>query len=411
MQFVPRRRSSQSRFVAAMVSAALLSSGGFAFYQGTHAGATISGSTSWTVYHGDAAGSGVSTSVRAVATAKRAWTSPTLNGQLYGEPLIVSNDVYVATENNFVYALSAKNGGVLWARHVGAAVPSSALPCGNISPSVGVTGTPVIDPARREIFVVADEFIGGKPEHFLVGLSTATGATELRVRVDPRGADPSALLQRTGLNLDGGRVVFGFGGNYGDCASYRGRVESVRETGSAPTIFTVDAGAGQSQGSIWMGGAAPVVDAKGNIWVSVGNGSARSSGDAYDHSDSALELSATLHLEQFFAPSNWAQNNASDADMSTAPALLANGQVVLAGKSRVVYLLRGSHLGGIGHQEASLPAACANDIDGGSAVVGTTIYLPCLAGTVAVRASASPPSITPLWHSSVGGGPPIVVAG
>jgi outer membrane protein assembly factor BamB len=160
-----------------------------------------------------------------------------------------------------------------------------------------------------------------------------------------------------------------------------------------------------------MGGAAPVVDAKGNIWVSVGNGSAHSSGQTYDNSDSALELSTSLHLKQYFAPSDWAQNNARDADMSMAPALLANGQVVLSGKSRIVYLLSGAHLGGIGREEASLPAACANDIDGGSAVVGSTVFLPCLGGTVAVHASASPPSIQQLWQSSVGGGPPIVVAG
>ena len=38
--------------------------------------------------------------------------------------------------------------------------------------------------------------------------------------------------------------------------------------------------------------------------------------------------------------------------MSTAPVLLPDGQVMLAGKSRIVYLLNGAHLGGIGHQQA-----------------------------------------------------------
>jgi len=52
--------------------------------------------------------------------------------------------------------------------------------------------------------------------------------------------------------------------------------------------------------------------------------------------------------------------------------------VVLAGKSPVVYLLNGEHLGGIGKQEASLSSVCSNDIDGGSAIVGMTVYLPCL---------------------------------
>ena len=97
--------------------------------------------------------------------------------------------------------------------------------------------------------------------------------------------------------------------------------------------------------------------------------------------------------------------------MSTAPALLSDGQVVAAGKSRIVYLLDGTALGGIGDQEAQLGDACGSDIDGGVAVVGTTVYLPCLSGPVAVQASSSPAMVHLLWGASVGGGPPIVAAG
>jgi hypothetical protein len=116
------------------------------------------------------------------------------------------------------------------------------------------------------------------------------------------------------------------------------------------------------------GGAAPIVDPKGDIWVSVGNGSSTSSTGPYDYSDSMLDLSANLHLRQYFAPSSWAQDNASDLDMSMAPALLANGQVVVSGKSRIIYLLNGAHLGGIGHEESSLASGCSQDIDGGPAL-------------------------------------------
>ena len=87
------------------------------------------------------------------------------------------------------------------------------------------------------------------------------------------------------------------------------------------------------------------------------------------------------------------------------------GQVVLAGKSRIVYLLDGAALGGIGKQEASLSDACSDDIDGGVAVEGTTVFLPCVSGTIAVSASANPAALHMLWHSSLGGGPPIVAAG
>ena len=337
------------------------------------ASANANATTSWTVYHGDAAGLGVSTVLAAVDTKRPAWTSPSLDGQLYGEPLVFDGRVYIATEEDVVYALSSTNGRIIWSRHLARAVPSSSLPGGDISPVVGITGTPVIDPARSEIFVVADEFIGGGSQHRLVGLNTSSGAIELNERVDPPGSVPAAQLQRTGLNLDEGHVVFAMGGNYGDCAAYRGRVISVAETGSTPKIFSVDARAGESQGAIWMGGAAPAVDAHGGVWVSVGNGSVHSSSQPYDDSDSALDLTVTMRLRQFFAPAVWAQDNAADYDMTTVPVLLNDGQVILAGKSPRTYLLNGAHLGGIGHPEAITTGVCSNDIDGGSAVVGTVV--------------------------------------
>src|SRR5258707_235400 len=231
-----------------------------------------------------------------------------------------------------------------------------------IASTVGITGTPVIDQSRGEIFVVADELVRGRAAHILVGLATTTGRIEMTRNVDPAGAHPASLLQRTGLTLDAGRVVFGMGGNFGDCGSYRGRVEAVPETGGSPVVFTADAAAGESQGAIWMGGAAPVVDRKGHVWVTVGNGSVTSSSHAYDHSDSVLELSSNMRLLQFFAPRTWAANNAQDADLSTAPALLPDGPGIPAGKSRIVYLPNGPRLGGIGRQEAALGSAGAGVI-------------------------------------------------
>ena len=368
-------------------------------------------SSSWTVYHGDAGGRGVAGPVAAVNTTTRAWTSPALDGQIYGEPLVSSGRVYVATEDDTVYELSAATGAVVWSAHLGSPVPSTDLPCGNITPTVGITGTPVIDQSRGEIFVVAEELVNGKPAHMFTGLATASGKVEVTRDVDPAGVDTAALLQRTGLTLDDGQVVFGMGGNYGDCAAYRGRLAAVPETGGTPKMFTVDAAAGESQGAIWMGGAAPVVDSGGDIWVSTGNGSVYSYSHAYDNSDSILELSPSLKLLQFFAPATWATNNSADLDMSTAPVLLSDGQVIITGKSGIVYLLNGAHLGGIGGQQAALGPACSQDIDGGVAVQGTTVYLPCVSGIIAVQAVKSPAALHLLWSSGTGGGPAIVAAG
>jgi hypothetical protein len=85
--------------------------------------------------------------------------------------------------------------------------------------------------------------------------------------------------------------------------------------------------------------------------------------------------------------------------------------VLAAGKSRHVELLDGKHLGGIGGEQAEISSVCSEPIDGGSAVVGTTAYLPCLSGIIAVQIGASPPSLRLRWSSGTGGGPPLVVAG
>jgi outer membrane protein assembly factor BamB len=366
---------------------------------------------SWTVYHGDPSGTGVTTAISSVDVGSPAWTSPSLDGALYGEPLVSDGQVFVATENDTVFALSGTNGTIDWSSHLASPVSSASLPCGDITPTVGITGTPVLDEARGEIFVVADEMVNGKPAHHLVGLSAATGKVELDQNVDPAGSAPAALLQRTALTLNAGHVVFGYGGNFGDCSTYHGWVMSAPEGGGTLAEYAVDSASGESQGAVWMGGAAPVVDASGDIWVTSGNGSVTSANHAYDDSDAVLRLSPSLALEQYFAPTSWASDNARDLDFSTGVALLADGQAVAASKSRTVFLLNQKNLGGIGGQQAELPDACSTVIDGGFAVAGSIVYLPCLSGPVAVQVSDSPAALTLLWRSSVGGGPPIVAGG
>jgi len=364
------------------------------------------------VYHGDPLGSGIAAGVGSVNTATRAWTSPALDGQLYGEPLVFDNRVYVATENDMVYALSTATGAIVWSARLGTPVTAGTdLLCSNIIPNVGITGTPVIDPARREIFVVADELQGSGPAHMLTGLNTATGQVELSQDVDPPGQPPKNILQRTGLTLDDGHVYFGYGGNAEMCGFYRGRVVSVPESGGTPRFVTFAVQHGDDRGAVWMGGGAPAVGPNGDLWVETGPGTEYSGKQPYDYSDAILEFSPALRLLQFFAPADWATNDGDDLDMSTEPVLLPDGQVILAGKSQVVYLLNGNHLGGIGTGQAKISPVCSTNIDGGSAHVGMTAYLPCESGILAVRATRSPPALHVLWSADVSSGPPIVAGG
>lgn len=165
--------------------------------------------SNWTVYHRNAAGGGADPANTDLATVRPAWTSPGLDGQIYGEPLVEAGHIIVATENNTVYALAAGSGTVVWRTHIVAPVPSSDISnagdCGTIGPTVGITSTPVIDPARNEVFVVADEHAGSHgASHHLVGLSLASGSEVLNKAVDPAGSSPLAQLQRPGLALDAG---------------------------------------------------------------------------------------------------------------------------------------------------------------------------------------------------------------
>ena len=373
--------------------------------------------SSWTVYHGNALGSGVDSSGVSFTSRSLAWTSPVLDGKIYTEPLESGGRVFVATENDTIYALAANSGAVLWSKHVGSPVPNTSLPCGNIGPNVGITGTPVIDEARSEIFAVADESNSGAISHHLVGLNLFSGLVELDQVVDPAGTTPSAQLQRTGLNLSNGNVVFGFGGNFGDCGSYHGFVVAVPEGGGNQANYEIDSAAGQREGAVWMGGAAPEVDGAGNIWAAAGNGSVTSQSGPYDFSDSVFELSPQLGLDQYFAPSNWYSQNGSDADLGSAgPAILNNGTILQVGKSNTGYLLNQAHLGGIGGQIQQATVCSSSEADGGTAVLGTDVFVPCHEGGTGgledVRTSASPPSISVAWTGPSGAtGPPIIAGG
>ena len=376
--------------------------------------------TSWTVYHGNPIGSGVDSSGLTFASPPAfAWASPHLAGQVYGEPLASGGRVFVATEDDWVYALDAATGGIVWQKNVGSPVPSGSLPCGNITPNVGITGTPVIDESRGEIFVVADETNGTSISHHLVGLAVGTGNVVLDQVVDPAGSIPSTQLQRTGLNLSNGNVVFGLGGNEGDCGQYNGWVVAVPEGGGNQAHFEVDTG--NREGAIWMGGAAPEVDASGNVWVAAGNGSVTSNStcpglSGYDDSDSVLELSPTMGLLQFFAPSNWCNQNLGDQDLgSAAPALLSDGRVLQVGKSHTGYLLNQGALGGIGGQIATAAVCSGGSSAGGDAVSGTDVFIPCGGGLQEVHTTTSGASLAWTAHDSSGrsiaGGSPIIAAG
>jgi outer membrane protein assembly factor BamB len=351
---------------------------------------SVAQSNDWITYHRDATRTGYVPGERDPQQLTRGWTT-NLDGAVYAEPLVVNGAVIVATEGDSLYALDASTGQIKWHDKLGTPQNQAQLPCGDINP-LGITSTPVYDPATKLIFAVAE--IQG-PQHILFGVDAATGQVKIRRDVDPNVSDLKPYQQRSSLVLSQGRVYWGYGGLAGDCGQYIGTIMGIATNGQGPILsYQVPT---PREGAVW----APmgiVADSSGNIYASVGNGAVES-GTNWDHSDSVLRLSPTLKLEDAFAPQQWAQDNANDADLgSMSPTLLPNGLIFIAGKSGLGYTLHANALGGIGGQIQSTQV-CDGQAFGGTANVGTTIIVPCTDGLRQVQVSANG-QMTLGWQAS-----------
>jgi outer membrane protein assembly factor BamB len=359
----------------------------------------------WPQFDQNAARTGVAPGLPAAGPLSRAWTAY-LDGAVYGQPLVVGGDVIAATENDSVYALSRATGRTVWRARLGTPVPQSALNgCGDIFP-LGITGTPIYDRSNGLVYAVA-ETTGY--HHVLFGLSVANGAVKVRRDLDVTSSanQPAYNQQRPALAIDRGRVYAAFGGLAGDCGAYLGSVVGVGLNGKGPLLSWHTPTS--REGAVW-GTAGPVAGPDGELWVSSGNGAA-GPGDPYDGSDSVTSLSATLHRLAFFAPSTWADDNASDLDLgSTQPVRAANDSTFVMGKRGVGYLLSSTHFGGIGGQRAARTickayGAAADDAD--------VAYEPCQSGGLAaIYLNAPKAEIKVRWRGpSDANGSPVIGGG
>ncbi len=369
----------------------------------------------WPTYHHDAERSGLDPELGSAIAPSLAWQSPNLGAPIWSQPLILGSRVYVATVGGDLDALDASTGAVIWKKHAGTPVPSGSLPCGDITPTVGIVGTPVIDPALGEIFAVADTWDGSHAHHELVAYDLATGAEKLRTPVDPPGAEPKTLLQRAALNLDRGHVIFGFGGNDGDCGTYLGTVVSAPEAGGTPAFWQVPiATKTKSGGAVW-GASGPAINGEGDIFASTGNPNPGGGEHAtvYDYSDSLVELSPELSLSGHFKPPSWEADSNSDQDLGSAgPELLPGGVIFQAGKNGTGYLIGQSGMGS-GAEALYSHQVCAGAASfGGDAYAGGTIYVACSNGVQALAYNQAKPSFSVLWKGpGDAAGPPIVSGG
>ena len=353
----------------------------------------------WPVYHHDDERSGVASDQVPVKNFRRSWTSARLDELVYAQPLVVGNQVIVASEGNTVYSLDASNGRIKWRRALGAPVNGGSLPCGNISPT-GIIGTPAIDPGTGVVYVVA--FLRTGPHHELFALDLPSGAVRWHRTIDPPGLSAVVEQERGALALGNGRVYVPFGGLTGDCGPFKGAVVSSATSGRGALQSYVVPTSGE--GGIWTPSGA-LIDSAGSVWVTTGN---TASSGAFDFGNAVVKLTPALRMSDYFAPTDWASLNAGDIDLgSVGPVLLSGARAFAAGKAGIVYLLDRNKLGHVGGEVAS-KHVCSRAF-GQPAVQGSIVFVACEDSLVAVRAGSKTLSVA--WTSSGESGPTIVAAG
>jgi Bacterial Ig-like domain (group 2) len=336
--------------------------------------------------------------------------SDPVDGYVYAQPLYVSNVaipgkgrlnvVYVATENDTVYAFDADQPGPpLWKKSLlpagATAVPSADTNCDQVIPQIGITSTPVVDPRNGTIYVEAatKEGTAARPSYFqrLHALDIATGQeksggpVEIGAAVPGSGAsgrngmiafDPLLHLNRPGLALVNGTVYIAFG-SHCDIVPYHGWLfayDAARLTRRAVFLTTPNG----NRGAIWQSGDGPAVDPSGNLYVMTGNGSFD---ERADSSDSFLKLAlqgATLVRRDFFTPFNERILDEQDLDVGSGGPMLLPDQtgphphlLVGGGKDGVLYLLNRDDLGGFRRHGNRVVQSVPN---GGRLIYSTPAY-------------------------------------
>lgn len=289
--------------------------------------------------------------------------SHSVDGKVYAQPLYVGgltvnggthNVVYVCTDHNSLYALDADTGSQLWHDNFGTPVPNSDVGgCGDMSPDIGITGTPVIDTGLNALYVDARTLISGAYAHKLHAISLTTGGelfggpVTISASVNGKNFNPHYQHQRPGLVIVNGVVYIGFGSDC-DANTYYGWLLGYNETSLSRTAEFCVTPSG-SEGAIWSSGQAPAVDSSGNIYVMTANGSFNNSGSNPNYSESFLKLSTPgLSVESYFTPMNQSSLSSSDEDLGAGGPVLLPGTslVVGVGKQGLAYLCNTASLGG-----------------------------------------------------------------
>jgi hypothetical protein len=316
-----------------------------------------------------------------------------VDGLVDGQPLYLSqvtipskgthNIIYAVTENDSVYAYEADHGNILWqVSLLGAGeTPSDDRGCGQVTPEIGITSTPVIDRSfgpNGAIYTVAmSKDSSGNYIQRVHALDITTGAelfggpVVVEATFPGTGAnssngsvifDPAQYKERAGLTLSNG-VLYTTWASHCDAYPYTGWIIGYDASTLAQTqVLNVTPNG--NLGAIWMAGAAPAVDTNGYIYFLDGNGTFDTTlgtdgfpnhGD-FGNSFIKLATTGTLTVADYFTMSSTVAESNIDEDLGSGGAavlldVMDNGGnlhqlAVGAGKDTVIYVVDRNLMGG-----------------------------------------------------------------
>lgn len=285
-----------------------------------------------------------------------------VDGQVFAQPLYVPsvnvqgqgvhNVLFVATENDSIYAFDADGitNSPLWQVsfiNLPNLIPEPCTDFGGpgwgcaIDPTIGITGTPVIDPVTGTLYVVTVTDANGSFVQQLHALDITSGAEKFGGPVviaptfkSPRGLlsfDAEQQLQRPALLLAIGTVYVAWTGQHGWVVGYDAL------TLAQVAVFNTSPDTGHD--GIWQTGAGVAEDSQGNLYVATATGDFNVNTGGSDYGETLLKLNTALQVVDYFTPMDQACRTTNDLDLASAGPMILPPQggtypdeVIMAGK-------------------------------------------------------------------------------
>jgi hypothetical protein len=290
-----------------------------------------------------------------------------VDGSVFAQPLYVPNVniagqgthnvVYVVTESDGIYAFDADGLQTTPLWYVSLINPAQGItapscyqvigPC-NIYPTIGITGTPAIDPVSGTMYLEALTLENGTFVHRLHAIDITSGAEKfggpavIQATANGKGLGnvggvisfvPQHELNRPGLLLMNGVVYIALGGgSHGWLLGYNAT--------TLAQLYVLTMSPNSYASGVWMTGEGLQTDGLGNIYFATDDAPFdANAGTKDDYGDTLLKLSGSLTVEDYFTPTEQACRLANDLDLGSAGPLILptqNGpypnEIIQAGK-------------------------------------------------------------------------------